>query len=133
MIIDHIAIRVDNLDEMQEWYEKNVGAVLERRDTYYCRMKMDNTIIALIDRKRYPDNHVGVLVKEWKNLPTKGIRLTHRDGTIGVYRKDPEGNVVEYIWYPDNSEGPMKNENKRKSIRRGVFQKIYDWGFSLLD
>ena len=25
--------------------------------------------------------------------------MQHRDGTIGVYVKDPFGNYLEYIWY----------------------------------
>jgi len=132
MIVDHIVIRVKNLDQMQDCYEKNLGALVEVKDTYYVRLRMENTVISLIDYNRYQYNHIGVLVEEWGDLPAEGDRVTHRDGTIGVYSFDPEGNAVEYIWYPDKTEGIMKNEDKRQSTRRGILQKVYDWGFSIL-
>ena len=132
MRIDHIAIKTKNIEKMQEWYEENLGAVVDCKCKDYVRLQMDNTIISLIDANRYQYSHVGVLVDEWKDLPTKGVRTTHRDGSIGVYCFDPEGNVIEYIWYPDKTEGIMNNEDKRKSARRGILQKIYDWGSRLL-
>ena len=132
MKVDHIAIRVKNLDKMQEWYEKNLGALLEAKDTYYVRLKMKNTTISLIDYSKYQYSHIGVFVKKWEDLPANGVRTTHRDGAIGVYCFDPEGNVVEYIWYPDNEGGSMSNEDKQPSIGGGIFQKIWNWGFSFL-
>tara|TARA_Y100000593_G_scaffold88894_1_gene172020 strand:- start:1482 stop:1883 length:402 start_codon:yes stop_codon:yes gene_type:complete len=132
MIVDHIAIKVKNIDEMQQWYETHLNAVVETRTDSYVRLRMDNTVIALIDARQYRYDHVGILVEKWENLPTKGVRTTHRDGTLGVYCFDPEGNVIEYIWYPDKTEVTVADANKRKSARRGIFQKIYDWGSSLL-
>ena len=132
MIVDHIAIKVKNIDKMQKWYENNLNAVVESKTNSYVRLRMENTIIALIDCEQYRYDHIGVLVDKWQDLPTRGVRTTHRDGTLGVYCFDPEGNVIEYIWYPDKTEVIMDNENKREGIRRGLFQKIYDWGLSLL-
>ncbi len=132
MRVDHIAIKTKNLAKMQDWYEKNLGALLETKDTYYVRLKMDNTIISLIDYDRYQYSHLGIFVNEWKDLPANGVRTTHRDGTIGVYCFDPEGNVIEYIWYPDKTEATMSNESKRQSVRRRLCQKIYDWGSRIL-
>ena len=39
-----------------------------------------------------------------KDLPEDGERIHHRDGTIGVYVKDPFGNYLEYIWYAPKYE-----------------------------
>ena len=36
--VDHIAIRVSDLDLAQEWYEKMLGAKLQYKDQYYRRM-----------------------------------------------------------------------------------------------
>ena len=33
-----------------------------------------------------------------------GEMVKHRDGTIGVYVKDPFGNYLEYIWYSDQQK-----------------------------
>ena len=133
MIIDHIAIRTKNIDKMQKWYEDNLDAVVETKMDHYVRLSMENTIISLIDYERYQYSHLGVLVDKWEQLPAKGVRTTHRDGSIGVYCFDPEGNVIEYIWYPDKTEVKMDNEDKRQSARRGLFRKIYDWGLGFLD
>ena len=132
MRVDHIAIKAKDVDKMQQWYEESLGATVERKEKHYVRLQMDNTIITLIDHERYQYGHIGILVKEWGDLPTKGVRTSHRDGTIGVYCFDPEGNVVEYIWYPEKTEGNMGNEDERQSARRGLFRKVYDWGLSFL-
>jgi len=132
MKIDHIAIRVKDIDKMQQWYEENLDAVVESKNKSYVRLQMDNTIITLIDHTCYQYGHIGVLVKEWGDLPEKGVRTAHRDGTFGVYCFDPEGNVIEYIWYPDKTEGKMENEGKRQGAGRGLLRKVYDWGFSFL-
>ena len=47
--VDHIAIRVSDLDLAQQWYEQNLGAKLEFKDQYYRRMLLNNTTLALID------------------------------------------------------------------------------------
>ena len=88
-IIDHIAIRVPDLDLAQAWYEENCGAILSFEDQYYRRMSFNNTTVALIDEKRYPDNHIGILIENIEDLPSIGTIIKHRDGTVGSYVKDP--------------------------------------------
>ena len=65
---------------------------------------LNNTSLAIIDENRYPDNHIGILVENIEDLPQKGYRKEHRDGTVGVYVKDPYGNMVEYIWYSEDAK-----------------------------
>ena len=109
--VDHIAIRVSDLDLAQEWYEKMLGAKLQYKDQYYRRMLLNNTTLALIDENRYPDNHIGVLVEDFNQLPNVGTRIHHRDGTVGVYVEDPFGHVVEYIWYSPETKQTFLREN----------------------
>lgn len=109
--VDHIAIRVSDLDLAQEWYEKMLGAELQFKDQYYRRMLLNNTTLALIDENRYPDNHIGILVENLDQLPNVGTRIRHRDGTVGVYVKDPFGHVVEYIWYSPETKDNFTREN----------------------
>ena len=101
-IIDHIAIKVSNLEDAENWYLKHLNAKVTFRDHKYTRLRVENTNIALIDEKFYPHAHIGVLVPLKEQLPTEGERIQHRDGTIGVYVKDPFGNYIEYIWYSKN-------------------------------
>ena len=105
MIVDHIAIRVDNLEEAEEWYIEHTGAEVTFRDSKYIRLRVKNTNLALIDKKFYPWAHVAVLVESKEDLPLdKGKVIHHRDGTIGVYVKDPFGNYLEYIWYSEEQK-----------------------------
>ena len=101
-IIDHIAIRVADLKESEEWYLDHLNAEVTFRDQKYIRLKVGNTNIALIDQAYYPWAHIGVLVEDKNDLPDTGSRVEHRDGTIGVYVKDPSGNYIEYIWYSED-------------------------------
>ena len=103
-IIDHIAIRVPDVISAADWYLENVGGTLTHVDEYYRRIAINNTNIALIDESRYPDNHIGILIENIEDLPEKGYRKEHRDGTIGVYVEDPYGNMVEYIWYSEEAK-----------------------------
>jgi len=102
--IDHIAIKVSNLEIAEDWYTKSLDAEVVYRDEKYIRLKCENTYIALIDEKHYPHNHVGFLVNDIKDLPAEqGEVVKHRDGTIGVYVKDPFENYIEYIWYSEEA------------------------------
>ena len=100
MIVDHIAVLVDNLEMAEEWYLERTNGVVTFRDDKYIRLKVKNTNIALIDKKFYPHAHIAMTVETQEELPLdKGEVVYHRDGTIGVYVKDPFGNYLEYIWY----------------------------------
>lgn len=103
-IIDHIAIKVADLKQAEQWYLEHLKAEITFRDYKYIRLKVGNTNIALIDEAYYPWPHIGVLVENQDDLPEKGQRVEHRDGTIGVYVKDPFGNYIEYIWYAPKYE-----------------------------
>ena len=111
-MVDHIAIRVSDLDLAQQWYEKQLGAKLQFKGQFYRRMSLNNIALALIDENQYPDNHIGVLVENIDSLPNVGTRIEHRDGTIGVYVKDPFGNTVEYIWYSTKAKKIMEGNNE---------------------
>ena len=102
--VDHIAILVDDLDLAEEWYTSQLNAAVSFKDSKYIRIKVQNTNIALIDKKHYPYAHIGILVDDINNLPADGLRVEHRDGTIGVYVEDPFGNYLEYIWYSDQQK-----------------------------
>jgi catechol-2,3-dioxygenase len=101
MIIDHIAIRANNIEKLAEWYQKTIGAKITHTDKHYVRLSTNNSTIALIDKNKYPYNHIGVLVDSLDDLPEGENRVEHRNGTVGVYCEDPEGNYVEFIYYTE--------------------------------
>ena len=111
MIVDHIAIKVSDLLKAEEWYLNHTNAKVTFRDQKYIRLKLHNTNIALIDENFYPHAHIGVLVNNKSDLPVdKGTVVEHRDGTIGVYVKDPFGNYLEYIWYSEEAQKVFLND-----------------------
>jgi|TARA_R110002110_G_scaffold200872_1_gene411588 extradiol dioxygenase family protein len=101
-VVDHIAILVDDLELAEAWYIEHLSAAVAYKDEKYVRLKAHNVNIALIDEKHYEHAHFAILVENKEELPTeKGKVVEHRDGTTGVYVKDPFGNYLEYIWYSD--------------------------------
>ena len=99
-IIDHIAVLVDDLKLAEEWYMTHLSGNVTFRNEKYIRLQISNTNIALIDKKHYSHPHFGILVEKIEDLPLElGDTVYHRDGTVGVYVKDPFGNYLEYIWY----------------------------------
>ena len=103
--VDHIAILVDDLSLATEWYSNKLGADVTFRDGKYTRLQVENTNIALVDKKHYAHPHFAILVENFCELPrNEGITVHHRDGTVGVYVKDPFGNYLEYIWYSEEQK-----------------------------
>ena len=109
--IDHVALLVDDLDVAQKWYEERLNAVCEFSTSSYRRMRFRNSTVALISKYQYPYAHVGILAESKEDLPQEGERVEHRDGTIGVYTFDPDGNCIEHIWYDEKCKKTVKNEN----------------------
>ncbi len=109
--IDHIAILVEDLEIAEKWYSEHLSAAVSYRDKKYIRLKANNVNIALIDKKHYEHAHFAILVENKQDLPTnKGKVVKHRDGTVGVYVKDPFGNYLEYIWYSDKQKKVFLND-----------------------
>ena len=110
-VVDHIAILVDDLEVAEEWYTQKLAGKVTFRDSRYIRMTVSNTNIALIDKKHYPHAHFGILVEKKEDLPLEmGEVVYHRDGTTGVYVKDPFGNYLEYICYCGDQKEVFLND-----------------------
>ena len=110
--IDHIAVLVDDLETAEIWYIDHLKCEVCYRDDKYIRLRAENINIALIDKKHYPHAHFAILVDKMEDLPTEnGEMVKHRDGTIGVYVKDPFGNYLEYIWYSDKQKKVFLNND----------------------
>ena len=110
--IDHVAFLVDDLDKSQKWYEEVLEAICEYSTDSYRRMRFNNTTVALISKHHYAHSHIGILTDNREDLPQVGERVEHRDGTIGVYTFDPDGNCIEHIWYSDECRKTVRNEDK---------------------
>ena len=100
MILDHIAIQVKDIETSVAWYKSNLNA-----DTLYCdetwaMLKIGNAKLALTIASQHPP-HLGFAVDDVKKIPSPdGI---HRDGSVYKYIEDPDGNTIEYVYYPEKS------------------------------
>ncbi len=103
MKVDHIAIKVPDVDTASEWYCNKLGSKVIYETDSYKRLQLDNTILAIIDEKRYKHSHIGVSVDKIEDFPENGRIIHHRDGSIGCYLLDPYGNCLEFIYYGRNS------------------------------
>ena len=75
MIVDHIAIRAEDIHKVAKWYQDTIGAEVTHQDKFYIRLTINNTTIAVIDKNRYPKNHIGILVDSLEELPDDGARV----------------------------------------------------------
>ena len=103
MKVDHIAIKVPDVNEASEWYCEKLGSKVVYETDSYKKLKLDNTYLAIIDEKRYKHSHIGVFVEKTEDFPENGHIIHHRDGSIGCYLLDPYGNCLEFIYYGRNS------------------------------
>ena len=107
--VDHIAVLVENLEVSKKWYEEMLGAKVIFTDHKHIRMKLQNVTLAIIDKKHYKHPHFAVTVHSFDDLPSNiGDIIHHRDGTTGCYVKDPDDNMVEFIYYSDECKEKMK-------------------------
>ena len=49
--VDHIAVLVDDLEAAEEWYTSHLDGTVTFRDEKYIRVRLENTNIALVDKK----------------------------------------------------------------------------------
>ncbi len=103
MKIDHIAIKVSDIEAATKWYCDKLDSYVIYETDSYKRLQLDNTSISIIDENRYSDSHIGVLVQKMSDFPPEGTIIEHRDGSIGCYLHDPYGNCIEFIYYGQNS------------------------------
>ena len=70
-----------------------------------------NLQIHVNDLCEFSEQYFGILVEKIEDLPLElGEVVYHRDGTTGVYVKDPFGNYLEYIWYSDDQKEVFLDE-----------------------
>ena len=113
MNLDHVAIQVKNLKQSIEWYVSNLNLIVLYQDNTWAMLEaIDGTKIALTIPNEHPP-HIAFQVDSFKSFPGREIKY-HRDGSAYLYTKDPSGNIIEYICWPDQNEisiPPAKEKN----------------------
>ena len=108
-VVDHVALLVNDLEVSEKWYLDALSGEITHRQENYVRLKVQNTNIALLDKSCATSKpHIGILCSNFCDLPKIGTKVSHRDGTTGVYLQDPDGNTIEFIYYNKNCQKFIK-------------------------
>ena len=98
MKLDHVAINVKNINESIDWYIKNLSAQILYCDDSWAMLDCNGTKLALTISSQHPP-HVAFCVSNIDQIP--GIPKYHRDGSAYRYVDDPDGNTIEYVYWPE--------------------------------
>ncbi len=107
-IVDHLAIKCGDLANAVTQYE-NLGFKLETLYDDWAMLRDANGFgIALLPPASKHPPHLGLRVETMAELEAaaklEGRPVKpHRDGTNSFYTKGVDGQIVEMIWYPEES------------------------------
>ena len=117
--IRHVAFRVTNLEECEEFYKDVMGMELLYRaneNLVYLTCRNDNLSLARVDEassRGSTFDHYGFIVEDKETLdawhayfssrgdvPVMDEPHDHADGARSFHIKDPAGNVIQPIYHP---------------------------------
>ena len=98
MKIDHVAINVADIKKSVNWYVENMSAKVDYEDDTWAMLSIGDTKLALTIESQHPP-HVAVCVEDIKDLGEGAEIKRHRDGSHYLYLEDPDGNVLEMIYW----------------------------------
>jgi catechol 2,3-dioxygenase-like lactoylglutathione lyase family enzyme len=106
MTVDHVALPSNNIPQSVEWYTTRFGATVIYQDKTWAFLQLGGIKLALVSPQQHPP-HVALKVDEAQlaeAAQSNNVKIdSHRDGTKGIYIKDPFGNAVELICYPSGN------------------------------
>ncbi len=108
MKFDHIALTSNNIKESIEWYVSNWNAKILYEDKTWGLIELNKTKIAFVIPTQHP-SHISFEVDAQfiaNNLNNKTFKA-HRDGSSSCYIRDPDGNFLEFLYWPEQRK---KNE-----------------------
>jgi catechol 2,3-dioxygenase-like lactoylglutathione lyase family enzyme len=103
MRFDHVALPSADIDQSVQWYTKQFGAKVLYQDETWAFLQVGGSKLALVTPTQHPPHVAFSVTPEQLDEASAaaGIPIDkHRDGSQGIYLKDPNGNAVELISYP---------------------------------
>lgn len=116
----HVALYIKNFDACAHFYVDLLGMTIDWQpdaDNLYLTSGSDNLALHRAAEDFMPEkyqhlDHFGFFLYEPEDVDTwfeylknhsvtiKALPKNHRDGTRSFYCADPDGNVVQFIYYP---------------------------------
>lgn len=103
MRLDHVAVTAADIQKSVDWYAKQFGATVLYQDKTWAFLQVGGNKLALVTPGQHPPHFAFSVTAEQLEQAARASGVTvdkHRDGTQGIYVKDPDGNAVELISYP---------------------------------
>jgi catechol-2,3-dioxygenase len=101
---DHIAIKSKNISNSVKWYIENLNCEVGYQDSTWAMIKCGETKIAIVLNDQHPP-HIAFKVKSALSFPCSDDEIKlHRDSSSYYYGSDPDGNIIEWIVYAEDSE-----------------------------
>jgi len=94
---DHIALKVDSIEDAVTWYCNNTKATVDYQDDTWSLLRVGDIKLALVLSDMHPA-HFAFRVDDKNDLNEIS---EHRDGSLYNYVTDPWGNTMELIYYPE--------------------------------
>jgi predicted lactoylglutathione lyase len=96
-MFDHVAFQVKNIGTSIEYYSAKYDDVeIVYKDETWAMIQISNVRIALVLGDSHPP-HIAITQK----CPVHPDAKRHRDNSYYIYDEDPDGNVIERLWWPD--------------------------------
>ena len=105
MNFDHIAIKVNNIQESIDWYKENVKVEVLYQDETWCLLKAGGAKVAFVLEDMHPPHLCFEVDKETKQELELKHQLSfksHRDGSEYIYVKDNCENFIEFLYWPNH-------------------------------
>ena len=116
--IDHVAFTVTNIHEAVNWYKKQAGAHILHEDESWGLVEISGCKLSLVLPDEHP-NHFAIKCKSLTDFPWPMENVdTHRDGSSYIYLRDPYGNAIEWIYYPDEEVSEDSSNNSKSQNSR---------------
>tara|TARA_Y100000389_G_C17295432_1_gene430263 strand:- start:374 stop:700 length:327 start_codon:yes stop_codon:yes gene_type:complete len=105
MNFDHVALVSKNIKKTIEWYVETWEAKVLYQDETWGLISVGKSKIAFVSPHQHPA-HIcfevddEFITKKLYNETFKG----HRDGSSSCYVRDPDGNFLEFLRWPNKEE-----------------------------
>jgi catechol 2,3-dioxygenase-like lactoylglutathione lyase family enzyme len=104
MKFDHIAINSQNVKKSVDWYVTNLNSEIVYQDDSWAMIMCNGTKIAIVLEGEHPP-HLAFKVSSSLSFPCDQSEIkVHRDSSSYYYGSDPDGNIIEWIVYAEDSE-----------------------------
>lgn len=105
MNFDHVALVSKNISRAINWYVEKWNAEILYQDDTWGLIKIGESKIAFVVPHQHPAHICFEIDEEFINKKlSKETFKGHRDGSSSCYIRDPDGNFLEFLYWPNKGK-----------------------------